>query len=156
MKEKKYDEVLGQDELALLAESNCANPVDCETKSKIKFELLQRISALCPKGGQTVRASQGAWFELNDHISIKILHQDHKKKQQTALWRLKPGAVIIGHKHENDEECLVMEGSIRMNDYELHAGDFHVMKKGSYHPNLVCEHGALLYLKHDMHEHIVG
>ena len=119
-------------------------------------KIKQRINTHCPEGGKTIYKGEGEWFAISDKISIKILHQDFESKIQSALWRLKPGAVIPGHRHHHDEECLVMEGDIRIGQHKLSSGDFHLMHGGSYHPDLVSDHGALLYLRHDMHENLTG
>ena len=150
------DEVLPQNELLLLAEGVAPVSVDASIKARMKQQILNGISDGCPVGGKTVRGQQPDWFELNEHIAIKVLHQDKERNIQTALWRLKPGATISGHKHLNDEECLVMEGSIQVNNHVLYAGDYHRMEKGSSHDDIYTRDGALLFLRHDMHEHLMG
>lgn len=150
------DKLLTEKDLVLLAESTAPIPLEADAKARMKQGIKNRLSGECPDGGSTIRASITEWFALNDKISIKILHQDHEKKIQTAIWKLKPGAVITAHRHSNDEECLVLEGSVNIGNHTLHAGDYHIMNQGSYHSDLSSEHGALLFLKHDMHEHLTG
>ncbi len=152
MNDNKYNDVLKQEELMVLAESTTSVALDHSVKAKIKSNVFKRISASCPDGGNTIRKESEDWQILNDFISIKVLHQDFKQRLQTSLWRLKPGARIKGHVHQNDEECYVIEGSVGIENHKLHAGDYHVMKKGSIHADIISEEGALLFLKHDMHE----
>lgn len=156
MNHNDNEEILSQHELMLLAESSPTTTIESSLKQRMRGAIKKRIDGECPEGGMTHRANLQEWFELNEHISIKILHQDHKNKVQTALWRLKPGAVITSHRHDNDEECLVLEGSVRVGSHILREGDFHTMEKGSYHSDLVSDTGAMLYLKHDMHERLMG
>lgn len=147
---------LGAAEVAFLASSLEAPPLSSSIKNRIKAKIAKRISGECPEGGKSIFKSQDGWFEVKDKITIKILHQDHVNKVQTSLWRLQPGAVISSHRHGHDEECLVMEGAIQIGDHHLNAGDFHFMEKDSYHPDVTTKHGALLYLRHDMREHLMG
>lgn len=156
MKTDSNNDVLANEELQLLAESIPSMSLSATAKDRMKAGIQRRLTDVCPKGGSTTRSTMTEWFELNDKISIKVLHQDPINKVQTALWRLKPGAVITAHRHENDEDCLVLEGSIQVGDHLLHAGDFHKMEKGSFHSDLHSKEGALLYLKHDMHERLMG
>lgn len=156
MNHNDNEEVLSQHDLTLLAESSPATPVDSLVKQRMRATIKKRIDDGCPVGGITNRASLQEWFEMDEHVSIKILHQDHVKKVQTALWRLKPGAVIAGHRHKNDEDCLVLEGSVQFGNHILREGDFHTMEPGSYHPDIFSETGALLFLKHDMSKEVMG
>jgi quercetin dioxygenase-like cupin family protein len=156
MTNRDKEDVLTQDELTLIAEGAAPISVDSSAKQRMRLAIKKRISDECPTGGKTIRANINEWFDLNEEIAIKVLHQDFENRIQTSLWRLKPGAVITAHRHENDEECLVIEGSIKVGNHELFAGDYHIMEKGSYHTNLISETGALLYLKHDMHERHMG
>lgn len=151
MNDKTYDDEFTQEQLLMLAESTAPISVEADLKAKIKSNILNQISA-CPEGGNTIRKGSADWLALNDYISIKILHQDVNQRLQTSLWRLKPGAKVKGHKHNNDEECFVIEGSVDIDNHILFAGDYHVMKKGSIHADIVSEEGALLFLKHDMHD----
>jgi quercetin dioxygenase-like cupin family protein len=153
MSTDNQDDVLTQDELLLLAEGSAPVSVDDSVKITMMRKIQRRINDACPAGGKTVRDSVMDWFKLNEHISIKVLHRDRQRNIQTALWRLQPGAVITGHQHDNDEECLVVEGSIQLGDYILYAGDYHRMESGSYHGDIHSKDGALLFLRHDLHEH---
>ncbi len=156
MKTDSNNDPLTHKDLMLMAESTPSASLGVSAKDRMKAGIHKRLNGECPQGGTTTRASMAEWFELNDKISIKVLHQDPVKKVQTALWKLKPGAVITAHRHDNDEDCLVLEGSIQVGEHLLRAGDFHKMEKGSFHSDLHSEEGALLYLKHDMHERLMG
>lgn len=125
-------------------------PLDSQLKNALKQKVMQQIKAACPSGGITVRANEVDWLHITPQLSIKILSQDTEKKVQIAYWRLQPGGIIPPHSHHNDEECLVLEGDIRIGDHTLFAGDFNIMKKGSNHGPITTVGGALLYLKHDI------
>lgn len=146
------NEVLPNNELLQLAEGVPPVSVDASVRARMKQQILNRIDDGCPVGGKTVRGEKQAWYELNDRIAIKVLHQDKECNIQSALWRLKPGAIISGHKHRSDEECLVIEGSIQVDNHILFAGDYHRMEQGSVHDDIYTKDGALLFLRHDMHK----
>jgi anti-sigma factor ChrR (cupin superfamily) len=57
-----------------------------------------------------------------------------------------PGTKYPEHNHTGPEECYVLEGSIRVGDNVLKAGDFHHADPGSHHGELVSDDGALLLL----------
>lgn len=64
------------------------------------------------------------------------------------MLRLAPGAVVRGHLHPADEECVVLEGSLRIgSDLVLGQGDYHVAASGSVHEDVTTETGALLYIR---------
>jgi len=117
----------------------------------MKDRLLARVAGdlSLPTGARTVRAQQGDWIRFDDHIDFKILHCDQASTVQTALWRLKPGAVFPSHDHQVDEECLVLEGELAFGEHPLFAGDFHFMKAGHVHPVGWSKSGCLLMIRAD-------
>ena len=46
---------------------------------------------------------------------------------------MRPGGVIPAHRHQHEEECLVLEGECRIGTHRLVAGDVHVAAAGSWH-----------------------
>ncbi|PHS17614.1 MAG: hypothetical protein COA86_10055 [Kangiella sp.] len=148
----RYEDVLEQEDIQMISEGLSAPVLNTSVKNSMKERVMNRIMAECPIGGETSFAAQQLWHRITDKLEVKVLTQDLDKKIQTAYWRLAPGAVVPGHYHHNDEDCLVLEGDISFGDHHLYNGDFHSMKKGTTHPEMTTTHGALLYLKHDIHE----
>ncbi len=149
---EQYEQILNRADIQSLASSIEPAAIDLKTKSSIKERVMNRIMAPCPVGGESSFAKQLDWVKITDNLDVKVLTQDLENKVQTAYWRLKPGAIVPGHYHNADEDCLVLEGDIQFGDHKLFAGDFHSMKKGTTHPDMITTNGALLYLKHDMHD----
>jgi len=149
---KQYEEILSQSDIQSLAADIEPAAIDLKAKNAIKERVMNRIMAPCPVGGESSFAKQLDWVKITENLDVKVLTQDLENKVQTAYWRLKPGTVIPGHYHSTDEDCLVLEGDIRFGDHKLFAGDFHSMKKGTTHPDMTTANGALLYLKHDIHD----
>jgi anti-sigma factor ChrR (cupin superfamily) len=58
-----------------------------------------------------------------------------------------PGALIEGHHHESPEECLILEGDLSVGELRLNAGDYHVAARGSMHPVLRSQGGAVMFVR---------
>ena len=111
--------------------------------------VLERIrAAAAPESGTlTVRAGEGEWQPMGPPgITFKTLWQDRRTGRRGMLVRVEPGAVHPAHSHDQDEECLVLEGKLRFGDLELSSGDFHLARKGHRHPPGVTTTGCLLYI----------
>lgn len=94
----------------------------------------------------TVPASDEGWTEIGPGVSRKVLWAT--PSAQSCLVRLAPGAAVPGHEHPIDEECVVLQGCLRIGaDIVLHPGDFHVARAGSRHEIASSETGALVYLR---------
>ncbi len=96
-------------------------------------------------GFVTIAKDEGAWQPLHPGVTMKFLH-DHGEAQSFLL-RLAPGASIPMHSHDGDELCVVLEGTVRLNDVEGRAGTFHLALPGSGHQLVTTDNGCLLYLR---------
>jgi quercetin dioxygenase-like cupin family protein len=94
----------------------------------------------------TVRASDGTWLPLAPNVAVKVLDDDGT--MQAFLLRLDPGATLPAHDHPgSDELCVVLEGTVRLGDVEVSAGDYHLAPAGSRHGVVKTATGALLFLR---------
>lgn len=94
----------------------------------------------------TMPASDASWDTIAPGVQRKLLWASGGA--QSCLMRLAPGAWVDGHSHIIDEECLVLEGSLRIGaDLLLQAGDFHVARQGSSHHRAFTQTGALVFLR---------
>jgi quercetin dioxygenase-like cupin family protein len=75
---------------------------------------------------------------------------DRERNDQTVLIRMQPGAVVVGHPHTQEEECLVLEGEVFIGDYRLGQGDMHVARPGAVHAPIRAPQGALLMIRSEM------
>ncbi|MFN4263152.1 MAG: cupin domain-containing protein [Thioalkalivibrionaceae bacterium] len=103
----------------------------------------RRISTV----SMTRRAHEGQWWSVRDGIRIKSLHVDKRSGSRSFLMSIAAGATYPAHPHQHDEECIVLEGDVRIGDERLVAGDYHLAPAGSVHTELSSEHGALLFLR---------
>jgi len=94
----------------------------------------------------TVRADDEGWELLQPGVRRKVLHETDTAI--ACLMRLDAGVVMPGHQHPIDEECLVLEGTLRIGtDLLLNAGDFHLGRQGIDHAHASTDTGTLLYLR---------
>lgn len=139
---KQLDERLGStrsDDEALLA--------------RVKARVMRSIQADAQH--RTVRAEEGFWRTIGPGIQRKVLWID--EATESCMVRLAPGARVHEHLHPMDEECVVLEGSLRIGaDLLLRPGDFHVAARGSMHEPVTTETGALIYLRGARKEDVPG
>lgn len=95
----------------------------------------------------TIRAKEGEWVEIRPKVKIKPLYLDRNAGSRSFLMQLQPGARWPTHHHTYDEECIVLEGDVRIGDLSVSAGDYHLAPKGVTHGELTSDKGALLFLR---------
>ncbi|MGV6808755.1 MAG: cupin domain-containing protein [bacterium] len=95
----------------------------------------------------TIRAKEGEWVEIRPKVKIKPLYLDRQAGSRSFLMQLQPGASWPTHEHTYDEECIVLEGDVRIGDLSVSAGDYHLAPKGVTHGELTSDNGALLFLR---------
>lgn len=145
------DSVALQEELTAYRETAAA--LACElTAVAPREELFDQITKRIAREDAVrpaveVLAGQGEWKDIGfPGISVKTLFRDKDAKTSTLLLRMAPGARLPAHHHHDTEQCWVLEGSVRWEGLVYRAGDFVVAGKGSMHPTLSSENGALLLL----------
>ena len=112
----------------------------------MKASIIERISAT-PRARDfiTVRAEDDGWTEIAPKVERKMLMRD--TSSCSFLLRLQAGATLPGHEHQTDEECLLLEGDLRLGSIELHSGDYHLAPAGRPHGAISSRGGALLYIR---------
>jgi anti-sigma factor ChrR (cupin superfamily) len=131
-----------------LAQDSALSP---NSAMAIKARLMQRIGAPSPAptetDGKVVSIMRGdAWVSLSKKIQVKVLHDDG----HTLSWllRLMPGGRLPQHDHADGlEECLVLEGQLRINGDMFGTGDYQIAHPGSVHYEVASDTGALVFLK---------
>ena len=63
------------------------------------------------------------------------------------LLRMEAGSTLPNHRHPHDEECVVIEGSVRMGDVTMGPGGYLMERKDTLHPPLTTVDGATIYLR---------
>jgi hypothetical protein len=109
----------------------------------MRERLLKRIRV--SQGLTTIQPNEGEWAPFSPKVTIKILHRDFDT--QSYLLRLEPGAVVLPHVHGQDEECIVLEGEVRIGDLVVRQGAYHLAPRGVSARAIRSETGALLFLR---------
>lgn len=115
-----------------------------EVRKRVLANILHRAAAPVM---QVIRQNEGVWRNILPGVSIKLLREDVAELSQTTLWQLQTGATVPRHQHSQDEECLVLEGSIVHAGIEYFPGDYLLSPAGMTHDNFVAPAGALFLIR---------
>lgn len=111
----------------------------------IRRRLLERV-ADADVSHLTIDAQDGAWLDFLDGVQIKVLHE--REGVLSYLLRLEPGATLAPHRHPLDEECLVLEGRLRVGSHtEIGPGGYHLAHAGALHATISTASGATIFLR---------
>lgn len=136
---------LDADILAALASDPDEHVLSPEAAARIKHRLLERV-AQAQAGHLTVHAGVGGWKPFSPGVSIKVLHRDGAI--MSYLLKLAPGAQLAPHRHPMDEECVVLEGRLRIgSELVVDAGGFHLAHRDALHGVISSEAGATIFLR---------
>lgn len=136
---------LDDDLLEAIAADTLCEPVPVGVSSRIRHRLLERISQ-GESRHLTVQSSEDTWQAFQEGVMIKVLHE--AEGVMSYLLRLAAGAVLPAHRHPVDEECVVLEGSVRIGTQLLvSAGGFHLARKDALHASITSDRGATLFLR---------
>ena len=125
-----------------------ARPLAASEHRRLRERVLRRSrESRAPRGTRTARAAESAWHPLAAGVNFRLLHTDAARGTMTAFIRLQPGAAFEAHEHPTAEECLVLEGEIRIGAHRLVAGDMHIADEGTRHDVTRSEAGALLWVR---------
>ena len=130
---------------ALNAAQRPDDDVDAAALRRVRSRLMRAIAAEAVTQHVTVKTEAGSWHAFLPGIQRKVLHE----QQETMSYLLKfaPGAVLPAHRHPIDEECIVLEGTLRIGELALDAGGFHLARRGLPHADITSDLGAIIYLR---------
>jgi quercetin dioxygenase-like cupin family protein len=86
------------------------------------------------------------WVETRVGVWAKSLLVDAARRRATRLIRMEPGASISSHRHRQDEESFVLEGSGDFGGVFFQAGDYHRAPAGTVHPAYSSKQGCVFLL----------
>lgn len=111
----------------------------------LRRRLLERV-ADADDTHLTIASQDGAWQPFGDGVLIKVLHEE--AGVMSYLLRLRPGARLPAHEHPQDEECIVLEGTLQVGT-QIHfgAGAYHRAHRGALHASISSPGGALIFLR---------
>jgi quercetin dioxygenase-like cupin family protein len=122
-----------------------------QQRASMRARIIERTHDAQPPDTETVRGEKIQWREAWPKVWVKVLKQDAAADMQITLLRFEPGGRVPGHPHRRDEECLVLEGEVRVGDHLVRAGDLHIAHAGARHGDLVSESGALIMIRSELY-----
>lgn len=123
--------------------------------ASLRDRVLARLrdeAAQAPRDLLTLRAGARDWQRVTPRVELRVLFVDPVARTRSLLARLAPGGEIPPHAHGVAEECLVLEGDLRIGDLELGPGDYHLAPVGTRHPSITTRGGAVVYLRQGVDE----
>ncbi len=111
----------------------------------IRRRLMERV-ADADETHLTIEAGALTWQPFLEGVSIKVLREH--TGVLTYLLRLEAGATLPPHRHPQDEECLVLEGRLRVGStLDVGPGSYHLAHAGALHATISTVGGATIFLR---------
>lgn len=111
----------------------------------IRRRLMERV-ADADTSHLTIAEDDGDWQPFLDGVRLKVLREH--EGVLSYLLRLEPGATLPPHRHPLDEECLVLEGRLRVGtQIEIGPGGYHLAHGGALHATIRTDTGATIFLR---------
>jgi quercetin dioxygenase-like cupin family protein len=131
---------------APLPRDEAAESMDDAGVRRVQRAMLKQIALASTGQHLTVAAAAGAWQPFLAGIRCRVLFES--EGALSYLLELQPGAVLPAHRHPQDEECVVLQGSLRIGDVlVLRQGDYHLGRRGILHAEITTDEGALIFLR---------
>jgi hypothetical protein len=112
---------------------------------RVRRRLMKSIADDSAEHHVVVTPDQGRWLPFMPGIARKVLHDG--PGVMCYLLRFAPGAVLPAHRHPIDEECVVLEGSVRIGARLLPAGSFQRVPQDILEGDATSDGGAVTYLR---------
>lgn len=121
--------------------------LSAEQRNRMRRRVLDRAREHTPEGTRTLRAGEGEWIEVAPFVEVRELRRDEASGTHTSLMRMRPGGVVPAHRHEREEEFIILEGECQIGTHRLAAGDVHIAAAGSWHEPVTTRTGVLVLLR---------
>ena len=116
-------------------------------RSRMRQRVVELAREQTPEGTRTLRAGETAWVAIAPFVEVRELRRDEAAGMHTSLLRMRPGGTIPAHRHEREEEFIVLEGECYIGTHRLVAGDVHIAAAGSWHDTVTTESGVVVLLR---------
>lgn len=131
--------------VACSLDASSISAADAAHLAATKDAVLARIRSGEPAAHEKILRDD-AWQSVHPQIHVKVLRNDGAIL--SWLLRLLPDTGLPAHTHDDgDEECMVLEGSVRLDGVWFHAGDYTLAVRGSAHRDVYSATGCVLFLK---------
>jgi anti-sigma factor ChrR (cupin superfamily) len=113
--------------------------------ARVRRRVMRHIANDSVPHHTAVHAGEGRWHDLLPGIQRKVLHE--QDGVMSYLLKFAPGAVLPAHRHPMDEECVVVEGVLRIGELVLPAGSYHRVRKDVLDADSRSDDGAVIFLR---------
>jgi anti-sigma factor ChrR (cupin superfamily) len=114
--------------------------------ARVRRVVLARIAEASTTRHLTIAAGPLGWLPLRDGVRYKVLHE--QCHAVSYLLQMDPGASLPVHQHLVDEECMVLNGTLRIGEtLVIRAGDYHLGRASVLHAGISSPEGALVFLR---------
>lgn len=111
----------------------------------IKRRLLERV-ADADESHTTLTPDARSWQPFLPGVQLCVLHE--AGGVLSYLLKLAPGASLPPHRHDLDEECIVLEGTLQVGSHTVvPAGGYHLAHRGALHATVSTTNGATIFLR---------
>jgi quercetin dioxygenase-like cupin family protein len=141
------DDDLPQDLQDSLAAGVRPAELGAEQRGRLRRRIVELAREQTPEGTRTLRGSEEAWVQVAPFVEVRELRRDEAAGTHTSLMRMRPGGVVPAHRHEREEEFIVLEGECYIGTHRLVAGDVHIAAAGSWHEPVTTESGVVVLLR---------
>jgi hypothetical protein len=118
---------------------------DAATLLRVRARLMKRIAGDSVPHHVAIPAEGGSWHRFMPGIERKVLHEH--EGVMSYLLKFAPGAVLPAHRHPHDEECVVLEGHLRIGELVLGPGGFHMVRQDVLDADSTTDDGCVIYLR---------
>lgn len=136
--------------ISRLAEAVAPAALAPADREALRARILRRVNDEPPPGTQTIRAATMRWLAAGPGVEVMVVRSNRERNDQTVLIRMQPGSEVVGHRHNMEEECLILEGEVFIGNHRLSSGDMHVAHPGAVHAPIRSPAGALLMIRSEI------
>jgi len=118
-----------------------------ELRDRMRRRTLELAREQAPEGTRTLHAADAIWIEVAPFVEVRELRRDEVAGTHMSLVRMRPGGMVPAHRHECEEEFIVLEGECHIGTHKLVAGDVHIAPAGTWHEPVTTQTGVLVLLR---------
>ena len=96
----------------------------------------------------SVRDAEAGWPEFAPGIRRRVLWR--RGREAALLYHADAGASVPVHRHDHDEECLMLQGELFLDDVLLQNGDWQLAPAGTGHRITETDTGVVIYAHGDL------
>jgi quercetin dioxygenase-like cupin family protein len=141
----EHDPALDPDIIEILSTEQTVDAEDGAAIARVRKRVMRRIAEDSVRHHTAMDSAEGSWHKLLPGIDRKVLHE--QDGVMSYLLRFAPGAVLPAHRHPIDEECVVLQGTIRIGSLVLGPGGFHRVARDILDADSTTDEGCVIYLR---------